>query len=163
MATKQLWNSISPISCESCFPTLEHQQPSYCQLPTLSPLSLKGKKLPLQERKEQAGTKALMLFSCLGSPHFLLSRDNYLIASFQYILFPKVCTDRTRGTRFKLTEGKFRLDLRKEWTSPAEGGETAPGAGWGLFCLRVCDLDVSGIAVRRYFWEKCLVTETNFS
>ncbi|KFM03641.1 hypothetical protein AS27_15546, partial [Aptenodytes forsteri] len=48
-----------------------------------------------------------------------------LIASFQYLkgaytkdedrLFSRACCDRTRGNRFKLKEGRFRLDIRKKF------------------------------------------------
>ncbi|KFV18493.1 hypothetical protein N340_04324, partial [Tauraco erythrolophus] len=48
-----------------------------------------------------------------------------LIAAFQYLkgayrkagegLFPRACSDRTRGSGFKLKEGRFRLDLRKKF------------------------------------------------
>ncbi|KAK4817366.1 hypothetical protein QYF61_011113 [Mycteria americana] len=48
-----------------------------------------------------------------------------LIAAFQYLkgayrkdgdrLFSKACCDRTRSNGFKLREGRFRLDLRKEF------------------------------------------------
>ncbi|GAB0182505.1 hypothetical protein GRJ2_000715800 [Grus japonensis] len=48
-----------------------------------------------------------------------------LIATFQYLkgayekdgerLFTKACIDRTRGNGFKLKEGRFRLDIRKEF------------------------------------------------
>jgi len=48
-----------------------------------------------------------------------------LIAAFQYLkrdyrkdgegLFTRVCSDRTRGNGFKLKEGRFRLDIRKNF------------------------------------------------
>ncbi|KFU98236.1 hypothetical protein N340_04495, partial [Tauraco erythrolophus] len=48
-----------------------------------------------------------------------------LIAAFQYLkgayrkagegLFPRACSDRTRGNGFKLKEGRFLLDLRKKF------------------------------------------------
>jgi len=48
-----------------------------------------------------------------------------LIAAFQYLkgaykragegLFTRMCSDRTRGNGFKLTEGTFRLDVRKKF------------------------------------------------
>jgi len=48
-----------------------------------------------------------------------------LIAAFQYLkgayrkagegLFPRVCSDRTRGNGCKLKEGRFRLDIRKHF------------------------------------------------
>ncbi|KFV20397.1 hypothetical protein N340_11729, partial [Tauraco erythrolophus] len=48
-----------------------------------------------------------------------------LIVVFQYLkgayrkagegLFPRACSDRTRGNGFKLKEGRFRLDTRKEF------------------------------------------------
>ncbi|KAK4819178.1 hypothetical protein QYF61_025993 [Mycteria americana] len=55
-----------------------------------------------------------------------------LIAAFQYLtgackkdgdrLFSRACCDRTRGKGFKLKEGRFRLDIRKNFYD--EGGET---------------------------------------
>ena len=48
-----------------------------------------------------------------------------LIAAFQYLkgayrkdgegLFTRACSDRTRGSGFKLKEGRFRLDTRKKF------------------------------------------------
>ena len=48
-----------------------------------------------------------------------------LIAAFQYLkgayrdagerLFIRDCSDRTRGNGFKLTQGKFRLDIRRKF------------------------------------------------
>ncbi|PKU32189.1 hypothetical protein llap_17506 [Limosa lapponica baueri] len=48
-----------------------------------------------------------------------------LIAAFQYlrgayrkdgeILFPKACSDRTRGNGFKLENSRFRLDIRNKF------------------------------------------------
>jgi len=50
-----------------------------------------------------------------------------LIAAFQYLkgayrkggegLFTRVCTDRTRGNGCKLKEGRFRLDIRKKFST----------------------------------------------
>ena len=49
----------------------------------------------------------------------------YLIVAFQYLKwddkrageghFTRACSDRTRGNAFKLKEGRFRLDIRKEF------------------------------------------------
>ena len=49
----------------------------------------------------------------------------HLIAAFQYLkgaynkdwgkLFSRACCDRTRGNAFKLKEGRFRLDIRKNF------------------------------------------------
>jgi len=49
----------------------------------------------------------------------------HLIADFQYLkwaykkdgdrLFSGACCDRTRGNNFKLKEGRFRLDVRKNF------------------------------------------------
>jgi len=50
-----------------------------------------------------------------------------LIAAFQYLkgtykqeedkVFSRACCDRTRGTGFKLKEGRFRLDIRKKFST----------------------------------------------
>ncbi|KAK4830079.1 hypothetical protein QYF61_008417 [Mycteria americana] len=77
-----------------------------------------------------------------------------LIAAFQYIkgayredgerLFTKACSDRTRGNGFKLKEGRFRLDIKKNFFYDEGGGtlEQADRVGSTALVIKWAKCDI---------------------